>query len=126
MNLSKRIALTSSVILVFFFFTIVVFMWSTHVSREKVSQLQSVIRTQYLVVDISQQLRELDTRLKVLDAVASAQDKNELDADEQTGLLKSILATGNTLRVLRQIAGQSITEQLSGVEPAEVVQQILT
>jgi signal transduction histidine kinase/DNA-binding response OmpR family regulator len=121
MNLSKRIALTSSVILVFFFFTIVVFMWSTQVSREKVSQLQSVIRTQYLVVDISQQLKELNTRLKVLDAVASAQDKNELDADEQTGLLKSVLATGNGLRVLREIAGHSITEQLSGVEPAEVI-----
>jgi signal transduction histidine kinase/DNA-binding response OmpR family regulator len=121
MNLSKRIALTSSVILVFFFFTIVVFMWSTQVSREKVSQLQSVIRTQYLVVDISQQLKELNTRLKVLDAVASAQDKNELDADEQTGLLKSVLATGNGLRVLREIAGHSIIEQLSGVEPAEVI-----
>jgi len=68
MNLSKRIALTSSVILVFFFFTIVVFMWSTQVSHEKVSRLQSLIRTQYLVVDISQQLKELNTRLKVLDA----------------------------------------------------------
>ena len=121
MNLSKRIALTSSVILVFFFFTIVVSMWTTQVSRQKVSQLQSVIRTQYLVADISQQLKELNTRLKVLDAVASAQEKNELDTEEQTGLLKSILATGNTLRILREIAGQSITEQLSGVEPAEAI-----
>ena len=87
MNLSKRIALTSSVILVFFFFTIVVFMWSTQVSRDKVSKLQSVIRTQYLVSDISQQLKELNTRLKVLETVASAQDKNELDVAEQTNLL---------------------------------------
>ena len=89
MNLSKRIALTSSVILIFFFFTIVVFMWSTQVVREKVERLQSVIRTQYLVGDIGQQLSELNTRLKVLEAVASAQDKNELDLDEQTNLLKS-------------------------------------
>ena len=58
MNLSKRIALTSSIILVFFLFTIVVFMWSAKISREKVSQLQSVIRSQYQVVDISQQLKE--------------------------------------------------------------------
>ena len=83
MNLSKRIALTSSVILVFYFFTVVVFLWSTGISREIVDELQSVIRSQYLVSDISQQLKELNTRLKVLEAVASAQDKKELDGDEQ-------------------------------------------
>jgi len=121
MNLSKRIALTSSVILVFFFFTIVVFMWSTQVSREKVSRLQSVIRTQYLVGDISQQLKELNTRLKVLEAVASAQDKNELDITEQTNLLKKVVATGNALYSLRATAGSAITEQLRGLEPAEEI-----
>jgi len=121
MNLSKRIALTSSVILVFFFFTIVVFMWSTQVSREKVSRLQSVIRTQYLVGDISQQLKELNTRLKVLEAVASAQDKNELDITEQTNLLKQVVATGNALYSLRATAGNAITQQLSGLEPAEEI-----
>ena len=124
MNLSKRIALTSSVILVFFFFTIVVFMWSTQVSREKVSRLQSVIRTQYLVGDISQQLKELNTRLKVLEAVASAQDKNELDITEQTNLLKKVVATGNALYSLRAIAGSAITQQLSGLEPAaEIIKE---
>ena len=121
MNLSKRIALTSSVILVFFFFTIVVFMWSTQVSRDKVSRLQSVIRTQYLVGDISQQLKELNTRLKVLEAVASAQDKNELDITEQTNLLKKVVATGNALYSLRASAGSAITQQLSGLEPAEEI-----
>jgi len=121
MNLSKRIALTSSVILVFFFFTIVVFMWSTQVSREKVSRLQSVIRTQYLVGDISQQLKELNTRLKVLEAVASAQGKNELDITEQTNLLKKVVATGNALYSLRTTAGSAITEQLGGLEPAEEI-----
>ena len=88
MNLSKRIALTSSVILVFYFFTVMVFLWSTKVSREIVDDLQSVIRSQYLVSDISQQLKELNTRLKVLDAVASAQNKKELDQGEQENLLK--------------------------------------
>lgn len=121
MNLSKRIALTSSVILVFFFFTIVVFMWSTQVSREKVSRLQSVIRTQYLVEDISQQLKELNTRLKVLEAVASAQDKNELDITEQTNLLNKVVATGSALYSLRATAGNVITERLSGLEPAEQI-----
>jgi len=121
MNLSKRIALTSSVILVFFFFTIVVFMWSTQVSRDKVSKLQSVIRTQYLVGDISQQLKELNTRLKVLEAVASAQDKNELDVTEQTNLLKSVVATGNALYSLRATAGDAITQQLRGLAPAEEI-----
>jgi signal transduction histidine kinase/DNA-binding response OmpR family regulator len=121
MNLSKRIALTSSVILVFFFFTIVVFMWSTQVSRGKVSKLQSVIRTQYLVSDISQQLKELNTRLKVLETVASAQDKNELDVIEQTNLLKRVVATGNALYSLRETAGSAITQQLSGLDPAEEI-----
>ena len=121
MNLSKRIALTSSVILVFFFFTIVVFMWSNKVSREKVSRLQSVIRTQYLVGDISQQLKELNTRLKVLEAVALAQDKDELDITEQTNLLKKVVATGDALNSLRATAGNAITQQLSGLEPAEEI-----
>jgi signal transduction histidine kinase/DNA-binding response OmpR family regulator len=121
MNLSKRIALTSSVILVFFFFTIVVFMWSTQVSRGKVSKLQSVIRTQYLVSDISQQLKELNTRLKVLETVASAQDKNELDVIEQTNLLKRVVATGNALYSLRETAGSAITQQLRGLDPAEEI-----
>jgi signal transduction histidine kinase/DNA-binding response OmpR family regulator len=121
MNLSKRIALTSSVILVFFFFTIVVFMWSTQVSRGKVSKLQSVIRTQYLVSDISQQLKELNTRLKVLETVASAQDKNELNVVEQTNLLKRVVATGNALYSLRETAGSAITQQLRGLDPAEEI-----
>jgi hypothetical protein len=121
MNLSKRIALTSSVILVFFFFTIVVFMWSTQVSRGKVSKLQSVIRTQYLVSDISQQLKELNTRLKVLETVASAQDKNELGVVEQTNLLKRVVATGNALYSLRETAGSAITQQLRGLDPAEEI-----
>ncbi len=121
MNLSKRIALTSSVILVFFFFTIVVFMWSTQVSREKVSQLQSVIRTQYLVGDISQQLKELNIRLKVLDTVALAQDKTELNITEQTNLLNSVIATGKSIETLRVTSGSTISEQLNGIESAEEI-----
>jgi len=121
MNLSKRIALTSSVILVFFFFTVLVFMWSTQVSRETVSRLQLVIRTQYLVGDISQQLKELNTRLKVLEAVASAQGKNELDTTEQANLLRTVVTIGNALQSLRITAGTSLTQLLTGLEPAEEI-----
>jgi len=121
MNLSKRIALTSSVVLVFYFLTVVVFLWSTHVSREKVSTLQSVIRTQYLVSDISQQLKELNTRLKVLEAVATAQDKKELDEKEQAALLKSIVTTGDALETLRSTAGEAVAEQLDGIRSAEKI-----
>ena len=81
MNLSKRIALTSSVILVFYFFTVVVFLWSNKLSREIVDELQSVIRTQYLVGDISQELKNLNIRLKVLDAVMGLRVNEEQEVE---------------------------------------------
>lgn len=118
MNLSKRITLTSLVILVFYFFTVVVFLWSNKVSREIVNDLQSVIRTQYLVNDISQQMKDLNTRLKVLEAVASAQNKKELDLDEQNDLKKSIESIGNSLNTLRATAGNDLSNQISGIELA--------
>jgi len=121
MNLSKRIALTSSIILVFYFFTVVVFLWSTKVSRENVDNLQSVIRSQYLVSDISQQLKELNTRLKVLDAVASAQDKKELDQVEQENLLKSVTNIDEALNTLRVTAGSDLTDRISGIESADEI-----
>jgi len=121
MNLSKRIALTSSVILVFFFFTIVVFLWSTRVSREIVDDLQSVIRSQYLVSDISQRLKELNTRFKVLDAVASAQGKKALDEGEQRDLLKSVLHIDDALNTLRSTAGSNLTSRIDGINLAEEI-----
>lgn len=121
MNLSKRITLTSSVILVFFFFTVVVFLWSNQVTRKKVNQLQSVIRAQYLVSDIAQQMKELNTRLQVLDAVTSAQDKKALSAEEQKKLLKGILATGTAIRSVRQVAGSTVAPRLTGVDKAEEI-----
>ena len=95
MNLSKRIALTSSIILIFYFFTVVVFLWSAKLSREIVDELQSVIRSQYLVSDISEQLEGLNTRLKVLEAVATVQDKKELDLEEQNDLKNSVVTISN-------------------------------
>jgi len=121
MNLSKRIALTSSVILVFYFFTVVVFLWSTKVSREIVDELQSVIRSQYLVSDVSQQLNELNTRLKVLDAVASAQDKNELDASEQENLLNSVENIGGSLTAIRETAGTGLMGRIHGIDLADEI-----
>jgi signal transduction histidine kinase/DNA-binding response OmpR family regulator len=118
MNLSKRIALTSSIILVFYFFTVVVFLWSNKVSRAIVDDLQSVIRSQYLVDDIAQQLKDLHTRLKVLEAVASAQDKKELDLDEQTDLKESIVTIGSALNTLRATAGDEVSGKISGIGSA--------
>lgn len=119
MNLSKRIALTSSIILAFFFFTILVSMWSTQTSREKVSRLQSVISTRYLIDDVSEQMRALQTRLKVLDAVASAQDKTSLDIDQQDRLMNTVMAISESLLTLRETAGSAITQQLGGLKSAE-------
>ena len=64
-----------------------------------------MIRSQYLVSDISQQLKDLNTRLKVLEAVASAQEKRELDLDEQNDLLESVVSIGSALDTLRDTAG---------------------
>ncbi len=121
MNLSKRIALTSSVILIFYFFTVVVFLWSIRVSRELVDDLQSVIHSQYLVSDISQQLKELNTRLKVLEAVATAQDKMELDTDEQHDLLRTIELIGYANNKFRTTAGSELSSRVSGIELAEEI-----
>lgn len=124
MNLSKRIALTSSVILIFYFFTVVVFLWSTRYSGEIVDELQSVIRSQYLVGDVSQQLNELNTRLKVLDAVASAQDKKELDEKEQQNLLKSVEGIGVAISAIRETAGSGLMRRIHGVDLAdEIIRQ---
>lgn len=121
MNLSKRIALTSSLILVFYFCTVLVFLWSTRYSREVVDKLQSVIRSQYQVSDISQQMKELDTRLKVLEAVASAQDKKALEPDEQADLLKSIQNINKSINQLRSTAGDSLSTRISGIGLAEEI-----
>jgi len=121
MNLSKRIALTSSVILVFFFFTVVVFIWSTQISREKVSKLQSVIRSQYLVNDISQQLKELNKRMKALDALAALDDQAGIDEREQLILVDSVQAIDNALDTLRATAGLEVFEQLPGVLMADEI-----
>ena len=123
MNLSKRIALTSSIILAFFFFTILVSMWSTRTSREKVSRLQSVISTQYLVGDISKQLKVLRTRLKVLEAFASAQSKKSLDKVEQDRLLAAVTGIDESISALRSASGPAITQQLRGLQPAEEILQ---
>ena len=40
---------------------------------------------------------------------------------EQTNLLKSVVATGNALYSLRATAGNAITQQLRGLEPAEEI-----
>ena len=55
MNLSKRIALSSTVILIFFFCTVLVFIWSNELRREKIDELQSTIRSQYLISDVSKE-----------------------------------------------------------------------
>ena len=67
MNLSKRIALSSSVILVFFLGTVLVFLWSNEIRREKVDELQSTIRSQYLISDVSDQLGDFNKHLQVLE-----------------------------------------------------------
>ena len=111
--------MTSSVVLIFFFCTIVVFLWSNKISREKVNQLQSVIRTQYLVGDIAQQMEALNKRLKILDTVAAAQNKTKLSENEQENLRLGIVETGKAIAAVRQIAGEDISRDLTGIGAAE-------
>ena len=63
-------------------------------------------------------------RLKVLDAVASAQDKEELDTQEQNALLESVETIDLALTTLRVTAGSELSGKISGTEPAgEIINQ---
>lgn len=119
MNLSKRIALTSYLILFFYFVMVVVFLWSGKVNHDKVYKLQSLITTQYLVGDISQQLKALNKRLKVLETVALVQKKTELENEEQADLLASIEVTDNALMDLNKGVDRGISLSLVGIQSAQ-------
>ena len=80
MGLSQRIALSSSVIFVFFLCTILVFTWSNGVRGEAVGKLQTVTRSQFMVNDISGQLGEFSTKLKVLQALVDTNGGSGLSA----------------------------------------------
>ncbi|MDX1461009.1 MAG: hypothetical protein R3348_08130, partial [Xanthomonadales bacterium] len=90
MNLSKRIALSSSIILLFFLATIIVFLWANEKRRATIDELQATIRSQYLVSDVSDQLQAFNKQLLVLEAIASARREEGLTEQERTGLLNSI------------------------------------
>ena len=79
MSLSQRIALSSSVILVFFLCTIIVVTWSNGVRRSVVNKLQTVMTSQFMVNDISDQLGGFNTKLQVLQALAETRADVGLD-----------------------------------------------
>jgi len=117
-NLSKRIALSSSLILVFFFATVVVFFWSNDIRRDKIDELQSTIRSQYLISDVANELGEFNKQLKVLEAIASARGQQGVPNEERDGLLASLSAIDNSLANVQATASEAIASQLSGTRGA--------
>lgn len=121
MNLSKRIALSSSIILVFFFCTIVVFFWANDVRRDKINELQATIRSQYLISDVSQELSEFNKHLQVLEAIASARRNTGLPDDERDALLVSISTIEKSLANVQATASGSMASELSGTRGASEI-----
>ncbi|MFT5138964.1 MAG: signal transduction histidine kinase/DNA-binding response OmpR family regulator [Lysobacterales bacterium] len=118
MNLSKRIALSSTVILVFFFGTVLVFLWSNEIRRVKVDELQSTIRSQYLISDVSDELGEFNKHLQVLEITASVRGEVGLEDQEREKLMSSISKIESSLANVRATAAGSIASQLSGTASA--------
>src|SRR6187431_457340 len=70
MGFSKRIALSTSVILIFFAFAVLFFVWASGTQRRTVDSLQSAMRAQFVISDLSEQLKAFNKRLQVLEALA--------------------------------------------------------
>ena len=121
MNLSKRIALSSSVILVFFLGTVLVFLWSNEIRREKVDELQATIRSQYLISDVSDQLGEFNKHLQVLEITASVRGEVGLGDEERSNLRNSISSIENSLANVQATAVGSIASELSGTGAASEI-----
>ncbi|NND43913.1 MAG: response regulator [Xanthomonadales bacterium] len=121
MTLSKRIAFSSSVILVFFFATVVVFFWSNEIRTEKVTELQSTIRSQYLIIDVSTQLSEFNRQLRVLEAIAGARSQKSLPNEERDNLLESLSAIDDALANVQVTASAAIVSRLSGTRSAAAI-----
>jgi len=121
MNLSKRIALSSTVILIFFLCTVVVFFWSNDIRKKKVTELQSTIRSQYLVSDVSDELTEFNRQLQVLATIASARRKQGLADEERDRLLSSIIGLEQSLAHVQATAEGSIATQLNGTVEASAI-----
>ncbi|MBT8061360.1 MAG: response regulator, partial [Gammaproteobacteria bacterium] len=121
MNLSKRIALSSSVILLFFLGTILVFLWANDARRQTIDELQATIRSQYLISDVSGELAEFNKRLLVLEAFASAAGTAGLNDEERNNLLVSISAIDDALAHVQATAEGSIASQLKGSRGAAAI-----
>lgn len=121
MNLSKRIALSSFVILIFFFFTVVVFLWSNEIRRQKVDELQATIRSQYLISDVSGELGNFNRQLLVLETIASARGRVKLGDAERSNLLQSISTIETSLRNVQATAEGSIASELTGSGSASAI-----
>jgi signal transduction histidine kinase/DNA-binding response OmpR family regulator len=118
MNLSKRIALSSSVILIFFFATVVFFFWSNDIRRNTIDELQSTIRSQYLISGVSEELKEFNKQLNVLEAIASARGQQGVPNEERGNLLAGLSAIDQSLDNVQQTASAEIANQLSGTRGA--------
>jgi len=114
MSLSKRIALSSSVILVFFLFAILYFFWTSDAQRRTVENLQAVIRAQFMIGDVADQLGAFNKKLQVLDALAETRGRESFGFDDRKELGEGVGRITASLATLRETAGAALTDQLAG------------
>jgi signal transduction histidine kinase/ActR/RegA family two-component response regulator len=124
MSLSQRIALSSSVILVFFLCSIFVFTWSNGVRRDAGENLQTVMASQFMINDISEQLGGFNTKLQVLQAVAGTRGNVGLEEGENADLLADVSFIGELLDELVETTGGELAAQLPGAaRTREIIDQ---
>ena len=116
MSLNQRIAFSSSLVLLFFFATIIVFTWSNGQRREAVDDLQTVLNAQYQVNDISEQLGGFGRKLRVIDALRETRGEAGLDEGEKADLKVDVDFVGELIDQLDAGYTAASGARLEGVE----------
>lgn len=112
MNLSQRITLFTSVILLLFLGSVVFFVWSSGEQRHSVRQLQSVTRAQFVVGDLSAQLSAFGKKLRVIDALADTRGSKTFGARDRADLLQSVATMRKSMGPLRAAAASALDHPL--------------
>ncbi len=119
MSLSKRIAFSLIIILLFFLCSILVFSWSNGVRKEIVVQLQSVTRSQFMINSHIQQLRKIHKKLLVIEALAETRNQSTLTDQERADLLESITRQKARLVKISQRVDPDLLKKMQGTKESE-------
>jgi len=118
MNLTKRIAYSLGVILIFFLFSVIVFSWSNSVRQQQVQELQSVMRSQLLVNDLALQMEATNKKLLVLETLAGTRRGRGLAESEILDLMSNIEDIDAAINVIKSSVHGETKNRLKGIPAA--------